>query len=1193
MGIIIRNGIPYGAADSKDVTIVAKYSDLADLAVKQSDHIYVVENATNTTSSSTPKTHQSYYYDEDEDAFKPIANINGTVNKILVATGPSGKPADWAVVNSPSYYAVPTRTGETTPGQPTEMVIGTDIPSTMYPAAFGHIGPSTTNPASMPSFSDGYITRDKAIQKIAGAAKINIGEDNKDYSSNSYKFWNRNLSGPEIDISGTAVIEMNGIGDGNGTGDTPVVSMRGRCLIDMCGSASVTPSTDGPYNRRTTMKWWPKALGGPDVYTSNAPDPFWPTRSIAQSTNAFPLLKMHDSSTISMEGAPILQMRGNSLLNINGQVAIDINGVNGIEPNGISNRGSSGVGIDIRPGTFIQMGVGNASLPPSKTIFKMTENQLIACCALPGGVDLEYIGNELNTDATAKGYGYPTGFGSDYFPFRSSALSNREHPFIFTSSNVMTRWDPATDNNRIGSWKTTGLWSPDPTTYTQGPALTIQGKTRMVIGDGGTTAMMIGGQGNVAIQMQPQSMSSLEIFAGSVTGADVINIANSGYGYRVFNHAADGNVKYDLTPHGDAYIKFSPITKFYNSICPKETEMMFQWDLFYGFFQGQNNFALLDGKQTHIENVGNTFIMSDDTTIRSSLEESEFSSVWYQKDSNNQPVTVIFDSAEFPASYEEFLQTQEAQDALTSFNSIKSTLPEASNIHNAKPVLHLSNYLDYEGNDLYDPNKDKLWTVTYPTDFYIYKENTISFTSTTAMGSSTTSYAKVTSAFYSNADLIAAVKNNIGEELSALFRGFNGATSGTYAMEYRRTGSGPYTYTIRHIYVKLRDTFGVPVTSSTQPNAPASNFAYNITYSYAGPGKVATERYNSSTLPSGWALNNSYDAKTYTAGSVIDEHKNVRVISVNYSIAPKNYEPFDKSFVQVDDSGDTKPVFQMYDRSNFMMRADTIFKPFYNEYIQRPLTTLETYEFTPTDTYVGLTTNTIVVHTTTRYEYMDYFLMSEDYRTFVEAVEAQYPGDTVAGVISWSKASASGGGYDNTIVFVLASVRRACELEVATFINSADYATFETYLTTQYPTKKLWRIAYLEAAQDNKFNVRFGLQDLDEIEFLKDPSGDEPILEMVGKSQLRMYNGAYIKGESKLGETTFTFGSTTTNESSVSFTLTELAALKNMLINPPQSFIPLTQAEYDQLDPPNPDTLYVITDGATAQMLPDASVEEF
>ena len=92
-----------------------------------------------------------------------------------------------------------------------------------------------------------------------------------------------------------------------------------------------------------------------------------------------------------------------------------------------------------------------------------------------------------------------------------------------------------------------------------------------------------------------------------------------------------------------------------------------------------------------------------------------------------------------------------------------------------------------------------------------------------------------------------------------------------------------------------------------------------------------------------------------------------------------------------------------------------------------------------------------------------------------------------------------------------------------------------------------------------------------------------------------MYGGARIKAETVYGETTFTFSvsSDASNEQSVSFTLAELAALKNMLINPPQSFIPLTQAQYDLLDPPDPDTLYVITDGATADMLPDASVEEF
>lgn len=1119
--------------------------------------------------------------------------ISAQLKEIIVGDG-----NNWAKGNGYAYKIdyIWLDPSTVTTGGPSNFAVAHYVQS--MPSTFG-VMTEVMNPNNNQSFDppryalkSGYTTRDTAKQKISGTSEINIGDDNADYTSQSRKFWDKTLSGPRIDIGGTAIIEMEGTGDGNSTSDTPVLSMRGRCLIDMCGSASVTPSVDGPYNRKTTMKWWPGALGGRYVSTNLAPDPFWSTRSIGDSTNAFPYFHMHDSSTIVMDGAPILQMRGNSLLNINGQVAIDINGVNGID-SGISNRGSSGVGIDIRPGTFVQMGIGNASLPPSKTIFKMTENQIVACCSLPGGVDLEYIGNETFTTDNGYGYGYPNASNS-YFPFRESAVSNRDNPFIFASSNVMTKWDPATDNNRIGSWKTTGIWSSDPTTYTQGPAITIQGKSRMVIGDGGTTAMMIGGQGNVSLKLQPQSMSSLEISLGSVGGADVINIANGGSGYNIFNHcaAAGANTKYDFTPHGDTYIKFDPQTKFYHVIEPRETEVMFQWEKFYGFFQGENNYALLDGKQTHIENVGNTFIMRDDTTkeVYETGEDSEYSRFFKVYTYNNgQEIDV---EGTMPTSSEDFAQTQLGQTVITDFNSHKSSLPNSNSIHNPLPILTLSTYNTPEPN--YDPTKNRYYNVNYPMQFTLRGQNaTIEFDSATAWGSDRTTYGTPPQSAYSDPDVIQAIKDNLGPDITQYFyKLYNGS------MSYKRTTNGStYHYTITNPYVELRQTFTSSWASSTQPTAPASGTTYNSGY-YVNQEIEA--QYNSTTLPTGWVLYSTTSTTselrkfTYTAGTVDALNKWKRYAQVQYSVAPEYYETIDyRKPIQTDESGGTKTVFQMYNRSNLLMRADTIFKPFNNEYVQRPLTTLETYEFTPTDTYTGLTTNTIVVHTDTSYSTMKDFLMSEDYRTFIEAVETQYPGDTAVGVISWSKTSASGGGYNNTIVFVLASVREACEAEIATFINSADYAAFETYLTTQYPTKELWRIAYLQVGENSKFVVYFGLKDADETEFLKDPSGDEPILEMVGKSQLRMYNGAYIKGESKYGETTFTFGSTTTSESPVSFTLTELAALKNMLINPPQSFVPLTQAEYDQLDPADPDTVYLITDGATAQMLPDASVEEF
>ena len=42
MGVIFRNGRPYGAQE-KDVTTVATVADLADLASKKENHIYIVE----------------------------------------------------------------------------------------------------------------------------------------------------------------------------------------------------------------------------------------------------------------------------------------------------------------------------------------------------------------------------------------------------------------------------------------------------------------------------------------------------------------------------------------------------------------------------------------------------------------------------------------------------------------------------------------------------------------------------------------------------------------------------------------------------------------------------------------------------------------------------------------------------------------------------------------------------------------------------------------------------------------------------------------------------------------------------------------------------------------------------------------------------------------------------------------------
>lgn len=60
---------------------------------------------------------------------------------------------------------------------------------------------------------------------------------------------------------------------------------------------------------------------------------------------------------------------------------------------------------------------------------------------------------------------------------------------------------------------------------------------------------------------------------------------------------------------------------------------------------------------------------------------------------------------------------------------------------------------------------------------------------------------------------------------------------------------------------------------------------------------------------------------------------------------------------------------------------------------------------------------------------------------------------------------------------------------------------------------------------------------------------DSPVFEMRSVSELRVRDGAYIKAQTTKGETTITFGSNRSQEESVSFTLAELKALKNLIAN--------------------------------------------
>ncbi len=100
MGVIFRNGRPFGAAAKEDVTIVTNFEDLTNLPNKETNHIYV------TTADS-----KSYYYDVTTQTFKPLTSdmvIPGMDNQLVAANGQGkAKPSAGALFStSESGYSM-------------------------------------------------------------------------------------------------------------------------------------------------------------------------------------------------------------------------------------------------------------------------------------------------------------------------------------------------------------------------------------------------------------------------------------------------------------------------------------------------------------------------------------------------------------------------------------------------------------------------------------------------------------------------------------------------------------------------------------------------------------------------------------------------------------------------------------------------------------------------------------------------------------------------------------------------------------------------------------------------------------------------------------------------------------------------------------------------------------------------------
>lgn len=125
---------------------------------------------------------------------------------------------------------------------------------------------------------------------------------------------------------------------------------------------------------------------------------------------------------------------------------------------------------------------------------------------------------------------------------------------------------------------------------------------------------------------------------------------------------------------------------------------------------------------------------------------------------------------------------------------------------------------------------------------------------------------------------------------------------------------------------------------------------------------------------------------------------------------------------------------------------------------------------------------------------------------------------------------------------------------ITQFLNSSDYDTFlngiEPSMSTHYGIKDELSeiISIAEGDVENpgtKLFITYVIRDEGKENHVIGNEAD-PIIEMTGGSELRLYNGAKIKAITEWDRTTVTF-SGTQDEGEVSFTIDELRALKNLL----------------------------------------------
>ena len=383
---------------------------------------------------------------------------------------------------------------------------------------------------------DGWKATIEDLAKVlaTGKSKVEIGEFGKDYSANA-KFWSEPLAGPDIKIKGAAKIEMLGKADASEDDQyaygVPTVSMRGNCLIDMCDTISQGYLNGGQVYQADPQLARKSIFGEYTNYSHPNFTPIFASRN--QPIQNAPILQMKGRAIISMVDEAFLQMTDSAYAVFEGNAYFKVNG------GGYRSYATSSGGDE-------------------KTLFQHAEFNAGSVFILDGGgsADAKYgvigiMNNQMMfsnagrySSSLTPGQIGPTGYNSVSSGAHGDVLYSVGYDWSRVSGFNPSYWPHATGAGAIGryidAFAIRKIGFEGDIGFTEFSNGITRDKKQTLLMDG-TTRVKIGGQTDGSLTL---------VDIGGAAGSNALVAVKSGYhGSTFINYGADSYAAYFKNVH--------------------------------------------------------------------------------------------------------------------------------------------------------------------------------------------------------------------------------------------------------------------------------------------------------------------------------------------------------------------------------------------------------------------------------------------------------------------------------------------------------------------------------------------------------------------------------------------------------------------------------------------------------------------